>query len=246
MTQIDPSRPAALHVAATATSVERGLRVAGRAAIVAAIAWLVQPIAFAATLLNPANMDPDQTLAEFWSAGLPISYAVGIGALVFGVALAVLILSADGVRSTRREPGYAVAVAHWLGLVAAGAMLVAGAINLTGNGLAGLSLTMIPDASEGSRWLARQSYTVVHEALRLTTCLGFGAWLVVLARTGKREGVIGRGVAITIVVAAVLITLPGAATGLLTGMNLVLLALIPLAVAFLRRAGREARATTGA
>ena len=95
---------------------------------------------------------------------------------------------------------------------------------------------MIPDASEGARWLAHQSFMVVHEAFRLTACLGFAAWLIVFSRTGRRTGLIGRGVAVTIVIAAVLIALPGAVTGLLTGMNFILLALIPLAVAFSRRA----------
>lgn len=218
----------------------RGLQVAGRAALVAAAAWLTEPVAFAAVLLNPANMDPEQTLAEFWSAGLPFMYLVGVGEIVFGVALGLMVFAVEAARpfaSTRR---YAVATAKGFGLLAGAAMVVAGAVQLTGGGLAGMALTVIPVEDEGTRWLARQSFMVVHEALRLTACLGFAAWLVVLARTGRRDGLIGRAVSITIVVAAVLIALPAAATGLLTGMNLVLLALIPLATTFLRRA-RTAR-----
>lgn len=219
----------------------RSLQVAGRAAIVASVAWLTEPFAFVATLLNPANMDPDQTLAEFWSAGLPFTYLVGVGELVFGVALGLLVFAAESSRPFAPTRRYAVAVARGLGLLAGAAMVVAGAIYLTGSGLAGMSLTVIPVDDEGVRWLARQSFTIVHEALRLTACLGFGAWLIMLARTGRVDGLIGRAVAVTIVIAAVLIVVPGAATGLLTGMNLVLLALIPLAVAFLRRSRSAAR-----
>lgn len=214
----------------------RGLQVAGRAALVAIVAWLTEPVAFAAVLLNPANMDPEQTLAEFWSAGLPLTYLVGVGEIVFGVALGLMVFAVEAARpfaSTRR---YAVLTAKGVGSLAGAAMVVAGAVQLTGGGLAGMALTVIPVDDEGMRWLARQSFMVVHEALRLTACIGFAAWLVVLARTGRRDGLIGRAVSITIVVAGVLIALPAAATGLLTGMNLVLLALIPLATTFLRRA----------
>jgi hypothetical protein len=218
------------------------MRVAGRAAKVAALAGHTEPNAFVATLLNPANMEPDQTLAEFHTSGLVFSYLTGIGMIVFGVALAVLVIAIDLVRAAQRVGGYTFAIGHWLAMVAAAAMIVAGAIDLTGNGLAGVSLTVIPDASDGARWLAHQSFGIVHEALRLAACLGFAAWLVILARTGRTTEVISNGVAVAIVVAAVLIALPGAATGLLTGMNFVLLALIPLAVAFLRRSRRSAQA----
>jgi len=204
--------------------------------LVAAIAWLAEPIAFVAALMNPANMDPDQTLAEFWLAGLPFSYLVGVGEIVFGVAIGLTVFAAEAARPIPETRRYTVSAARALGLLAGAAMIVAGAVQLTGNGLAGMALAQIPVEDEGTRWLARQSFMVGHEALRLTACIGFAAWLVTLARNGRSDGLIGRGVAITIIIAATLIALPGAATGLLTGMNLVLLALIPLAISFLRRA----------
>ncbi|MWB98686.1 hypothetical protein [Agromyces seonyuensis] len=211
------------------------LRVASRAATVAAIAWLTEPIAFAAMLFNPANMDPEQTLADFHAGGLPFAYLVAVGLIVCGAALAVLTIAIDRQYRARGDYGIGVAFAKWAGLTAATALLIAGAIDLTGNGLGGIALTIIPDASEGARWLARQTFMISHEALRLTACLAFAAWLVLLARRGRKLGLIGRGVAVTVVIAGILIALPGAATGLLTGMNFVLLALIPLAVAFARR-----------
>lgn len=237
MTETSIGTDAAASVSA---SLARDFRVAGRAALVAAIVWLGEPIVFALTLLNPANMDPDQTLAEWRDAAGPVvPIAIGLVAIVFGVALAVLVTAVGRIRAARGHAGgYTVAIAHGLGILAAAAMFVAGAIDLTEGGLAGANLLIIPDASEGARWLASQSIAVVHESFRLTACLGFAAWLVVLAFTGRRAGLVGRAVAITIAVAAFLVAVPGAVTGLLTGMNLVLLALIPLAVAFLRRARR--------
>ncbi|WP_017793977.1 hypothetical protein [Leucobacter salsicius] len=213
--------------AAVRSGTSRAFTIASRAALVATLVWLIEPIAFVATLLNPANMDPDQTLAEFWRIGLPFTYLLGIGEIVFGGAIGLAVYAAEAARPMPEMRRYTVAAARALGLLAGAAMVVAGAIRLTGGGLAGIALTLIPVDDEGTRWLAQQSFMVIHEALRLTACLGLAAWLVVLARTGRRDGMIGRGVAITITIAAALIAIPGAATGLLTGMNLVVVGLIP-------------------
>ena len=226
--------------AATHRTGARALSIAGRAALVATIAWLTEPIAFVAALLNPANMNPDQTYLEFWQIGLPFAYLVGLGEIVFGVAIGLLVFAAEAARPMPDTRRYAMTVGRALGVLAGAAMIVAGAIQLTGGGLAGMALTQIPVDDEGVRWLARQGFMIGHEALRLTACLGFAAWLVVLSRTGRSDGLVGRGVAITTIVAAVLIAVPGATTGLLTGMNFVVLALIPLSIGFLRRSRAEA------
>lgn len=216
----------------------RSFRIAGRAALVAAIAWLVEPIAFAATLLNPANMNPDQTLAEFRAAN-PYGIAIGLGLAVLGVAIGIAVLASGRARATRESATYPVLVGQGLGFLAAGALIIAGAIDLTLGSLAGSALTAIPEVPENARWLANQAIMITHEGMRLTACLGIAAWFVILAVTGRRAGLIGRGMPTTLWIAAILIAVPAAVTGLLTGMNIILLGLIPLAVAWLRRGRRR-------
>lgn len=223
------------------TNRAREFRIAGRAALVGAAAWLVEPALFLQALFSPRNQDPTQTLAQ-WRDASALATLGGIALILMGVALAVLV---QAVHRLRRGTDRAmIAASEWLGRLVAGSLVIAGSMDLTDHGFAGASLVQIPTDDEGARWLAQQSFMMVHESLRLAACLGLAAWLVVLAATGRSAGLIGLIVAITIVVAAVLIALPAAATGLLTGMNLVLLALIPLAVAFLRRARRTVRAAT--
>jgi hypothetical protein len=217
----------------------RGLRIAGRAALTASIVWLVEPIAFIATLLNPDNMRMDQTLAEFRAAN-PFGLFVGVGLIVLGMSVGIAVLASGRARAVQENATYPVMVGQGMGFLAAGALIVAGAIDLTHGGLAGSGLVMIPDVPENARWLANQSITLIHEGFRLSACLGLAAWFVILALTGRRAALIGRGTPTLLWIAAILVFVPGAATGLLTGMNVVLLGLIPLAVAWLRRGRRSA------
>lgn len=218
-----------------ATSDARLLHTAARAALVAAIAWLVEPVLFAATLANLANVDPAQTLADFRSANWYLVLS-GPGFIVVGTALVLMALSVAAVRTRRGRTTMALLMTDVL-LVASGlALIAAGCIDLTGNGLAGMTLTVLPDVPENARWLSRQSFMIVHEALRLFACLGIGAWCILLAVTDRAGALVGRATRVLLWVAAVLVVVPGALTGLLTGMNFILLALVPLAVSFSRRA----------
>ncbi len=81
----------------------RDLHVAARAALIAAIIWLIEPILFALTLTNPDNMRMDQTLEEFRAANW-IGILAGPAYIALGVTLAVMLLAISRVQRVAQRP----------------------------------------------------------------------------------------------------------------------------------------------
>lgn len=191
-------------VAPATTDRQALLRIAGWAAIVSGAAYAFQPLIVMLAAPPGAESDyPDvaELGAQRWQAPLEalIFVAVGGGLLVTVLALHRLI-RANGT-------GVAVQLGTLGGVVSAlGWLLLAGA-GLGASSSVGMSLAeAAPDVAMQRAVI--QGGSMISWGMVSTAALGLLAWLVMLARTGRRSELIGRPLTVVLWIAVVVIVVP--------------------------------------
>ena len=198
-----------IATAGTSVSTPRLYRTAGRAAIVAGVAYLVQPIIV--FLLDPAagiaydENDPSAFYPNPVDA-LTTWYLGSIQAIEFTViAVASLLLVLSVGTITRRSLGEAgpwAQATHVLGLIASvGWLLTAGAA-FASHLLVAYSLTDFQVDAETQK-LALQAATLGMAPAIALVMVGTGGWMLGLAVTGRRAGLIPAALRVIAVIVGV-------------------------------------------
>lgn len=208
-------------------------RPAGIASLVLAAAFLAQ---FALLLLSFGSDDPDETLGAFLDRTHVSGIVEGAAWIAAGIATVVITAAADRLWST--SDSLVRVLARFFGYSGAVGFLLAGGIGLAGVGYAGQLLEQVPGGADAG-WVGYQAANgVLWTAVRLVACIGEAGWLVLLATSGRRAGIIGVPLSVLGFVAAAIILLPSAAFGELTTQLFVVPAFLVFGIAFLLRGRR--------
>lgn len=205
----------------TCGAAARTRTVTARAAILAAVLYLVQPFIVALGGLSGAEdadfLRPDQVRDLWWSGALQSMVLLGVG-----VALLVVVLGMQ--RLVREQLGRSLMeqVANTLGVIGATGWLFGASVGVASYSTVAAYMRKT-EASIPSQEAALHMANVMTVAGLVLAATGLSVWLVWVARVGREAAIIGRALSAACVVVAVVI---GATT--LYGFPFGLLLLIPL------------------
>ncbi|GAA3248399.1 hypothetical protein GCM10017691_58510 [Pseudonocardia petroleophila] len=205
-------------------------RTAGWGAVLAAVAYLGQPLSVALLFTE----DPDAPIAD-QIAATPWNGAIE-GAIFGGLGLGMLFLVL-AVGRLRGGASVAGRVGDVLGLVSATAWILIGGMSLAkySSVTAGMA-EGLPGAQDQLAVIT--AFDTVIIGLVATAGLGAVGWLVALATAGRRAGVVGTGLAVVCVGGAAVILVPMLVLAVPFGVLVLIPVLLALGVAFLLRGRR--------
>ena len=212
------------------------LRLAGRAALVAALVHVLQfvVLGIGPVLQEPEFPDAAHAGDNFWFglAGLLTATTIAIAYLAFFPAATAITRvegPTDAIWRTAMNTVAGIGIGAWL---------LAGATNLARRGF---NATAIDAAAGGDAAIGRavlQGAYLITSAAAIAGAVAFAIWFVAFAVRGKRAGAFGWGIAVTAIVAGVVPAAGWAAN--LGGVPVIVIGLLVIGPALLIRAKRTA------